>query len=489
MRIRRLGPFAVAAAITALVGAGAAPTAATGATAVAVADGAFRAVTASPDGTTYVVSSNRVYRVGAGGSLVPFAGTGVRAYSGDGGPANDADLNGACALAADGAGNVYIGEDARIRRVDANGVISTVAGTGVRGWSGDGGPAAAAQVATPCALSMSEFGDLVVGDANAYRVRVLRRDGIIVFFPGTQSRPMNEVGMDRLGTVYTVTRNFNTTRIDQFDPGGFRADIFATNPACPRYPFIGYRGLVAEESLSLLIGTGNCIVRRHLNGLTSVVAGNGQSDLSGAGGPALDAGIGPSAPTVALPDGSLVALNESRIWRFDGMVDPSGPSEVFGGRAMVAEGQLDTGRRTGSAYSAEVGPAPIAAAAPAVVARGAGGTIDADGQRSRSVAYAAEVVVTLPDLPPIRLTGVRSEAVADCALSPASSVSIDSMTIGATTIRVGDQPLVLPLGNHVLYLNEITRTQAGWNVNALRVAQSGVDTVLIGHANAQASCR
>jgi len=81
------------------------------------------------------------------GVITTFAGNGTAGYSGDGGPAAQAMINRVVGLAADSAGNIYLAEEnnSRVRKVDRNGVITTFAGTGAEGFSGDGGPAAQAQ--------------------------------------------------------------------------------------------------------------------------------------------------------------------------------------------------------------------------------------------------------------------------------------------------------------------------------------------------------
>ena len=139
-----------------------------------------------PLGRIYLASPGRniIQRIRPDGILEPFAGQfpGPNGQSsGDGGPASKALLGFPRACAVDGAGNVYTGEDpSRVRRVDAKtGIIATVAGTGIAGLSGDGGPAVSARVAHPSFLAAEPDGTVYFIDAGNARIRRIGPDGII----------------------------------------------------------------------------------------------------------------------------------------------------------------------------------------------------------------------------------------------------------------------------------------------------------------------
>ena len=121
------------------------------------------------------IDNNYVRRVDTTGTVSLIAGTRKPGYGGDGGPATEAQLNFPSGLAVDKAGNLYIADagNHRIRRVDTSGIITTIAGTGEPGYSGDGGPAAEAQLASPVALAVDGAGNLYVADLGNYRIRVL----------------------------------------------------------------------------------------------------------------------------------------------------------------------------------------------------------------------------------------------------------------------------------------------------------------------------
>src|SRR6185503_4198166 len=126
-------------------------------------------------GNIYIADlGNHVIRkINPQGIITTFAGTGIKGYSGDGGTATSARLFRPFGVATDNAGNVYIAEDSNhvIRKVDINGIITTVAGIGIEGYSGDGGPAINARLSTPQRLTVDNSGNIYVPDWVNHTVR------------------------------------------------------------------------------------------------------------------------------------------------------------------------------------------------------------------------------------------------------------------------------------------------------------------------------
>ena len=132
-------------------------------------------------------SNNRVRKIDTKGTITTVAGTGVYGYGGDGGPATSALLGNPWSFAFDKAGNLYFSEITNniVRKLDKSGTISTFAGTGVAGFSGDGGPATSATMYYPRAIGFDTGGNLFIADANNRRVRIVDTTGTINTFAGT----------------------------------------------------------------------------------------------------------------------------------------------------------------------------------------------------------------------------------------------------------------------------------------------------------------
>ncbi|MGA2119260.1 MAG: hypothetical protein ABSH56_31470 [Bryobacteraceae bacterium] len=159
-----------------------------GGPAIAAQIGTIQGVAVDLSGNVYVSDTDhqRVRKIGSAGTISTIAGTGVAGYSGDGGPATAAELNLPYGLAVDLAGDVYVADlgNNRVRKISPQGTISTVAGTGTAGSAGDGAPAVNAQLNAPRNLLLDGFGNLYISEFSGHRVRKVTA-GVITTFAGT----------------------------------------------------------------------------------------------------------------------------------------------------------------------------------------------------------------------------------------------------------------------------------------------------------------
>jgi len=135
------------------------------------------AVAVDGDGNLYIADTgnSRIRKVTPAGAISTIAGGRSAGFSGDGGPATTAELHFPRGVAVDSAGSLYIAdsENNRIRKVTPAGIISTVAGNGNAGYSGDGGPATDAQLRSPFGVSLDGAGRLYVADEGNNAIRLL----------------------------------------------------------------------------------------------------------------------------------------------------------------------------------------------------------------------------------------------------------------------------------------------------------------------------
>ena len=264
-------PSLVAGTTETLAGTGLSGASGDGGPAVAAQVGNPYGLTLGPDGALYVceIDTERVRRIDmADGVISTVAGTGEVGYSGDGGQARDAKLNDPYEIRFDEAGNMFFVEmlNAVVRRVDGKtGVISTVAGTGERGFSGDGGPAVRATFNRPHSIALDGKGALYIADIGNHRIRrVDLKSGIVTTFAGTGARAPTPDGAPVEGTP------LNGPRALAFGPDG---DMF------------------------IALREGNAVYRLDMTAMRLYhIAGTGEKGYSGDGGPA-------KAATLAGPKG------------------------------------------------------------------------------------------------------------------------------------------------------------------------------------------
>jgi hypothetical protein len=184
--------------------------------------------------TIEIVAAAGVPLPPAAGNITTFAGTGGAGSGGDGGPATAAQLTIPEGMAVDAAGNLYIAEffGHRVRKVDPFGTITTLAGTGTEGFSGDGGPATAAKLSRPFAVAIDTAGNVYIAEVNNHRVRKVNPAGTISTFAGNglsgfggdggpataASMSATGVAVDTAGNVYIADQSNN--RIRKVNPSG-----------------------------------------------------------------------------------------------------------------------------------------------------------------------------------------------------------------------------------------------------------------------------
>jgi len=280
--------------------------------------------------------NNRVRVVGHTTPITAYAGTGTPGYSGDGGPATAAQLNQPSALAVDSAGNLYIADTANnvVRKVTLAGIITTFAGTGQPGYSGDNGQATAATLRAPGGLAVDAAGDVFIADTGNNVVREVSPSGIITTFAGTgtpgfsgngklatkaQLQGPTGLAVTSRGDVLISDTLNNQVRVVRVASGKIVAFAGTGTPG-----FSGDRGKAVDAMLRKPAGvavdpTGYVYIVDSLNQRVRVVtpsgkiatfAGTGVPGFSGDGGPAELAQV--KFPTGIVADADSVYLGDTR---------------------------------------------------------------------------------------------------------------------------------------------------------------------------------
>ena len=266
-------------------------------------------------GNVYVTDRNHlVRRIDPSGTIATVAGTGEAGFSGDGGPATEARLNGPAGVAVDAAGNVYVTDrNHLVRRIDPSGTITTVAGTGEAGFSGDGGPATEAQLNGPRGVAVDAAGNVYVAESSL-RLRKIDAAGTITTMRALT--PSSAVAVDSAGSVYVA--DGRNDRLRKMDPSGAVTTVAGT----------GDRGPWLAPAYMTVDGAGNVYVaddKNHLvrridpSGTITTLAGTGTRGFSGDGSPATEARLnGPRGVAVDAAGNVYVAdLGNHRLRRID----------------------------------------------------------------------------------------------------------------------------------------------------------------------------
>ena len=258
----------------------------------------------------------RIRKVDTNGIITTVAGNGTAGYSGDGGAATKASLDYPFAVAVDAAGNLYIAdsENNRIRKVATNGIITTLAGNGTGGYSGDGGAAAQASLLYPYGVAVDASGNVYIADSDNDRVRKVDTNGIITTVAGDATPGYSGdgglatkaslefpvgVGLDSSGNLYIA--DFDNSRVRKVGANG----IITTFAGNGTEGFAGDGGAATNAGLYYPVGvaadaSGNVFIADYYDfrirevdphGVITTVAGNGIATFAGDGGPATKASL------------------------------------------------------------------------------------------------------------------------------------------------------------------------------------------------------
>jgi hypothetical protein len=369
--------------------------------------------------------------------ITTFAGTGSTVFSGEGVPATSAGLPGASGIAFDKQGNCYLADvvnSYRIRKVTANGIISTISGIGVAGYSGDGGPATAARLGGPGGIDLDTAGNVYFSDGPNNRVRKIDKStGIISTIAGTGAGTYGgdggaatladlynpqDVRCDTLGNIYIGA--FYDNRIRKVDAsgnintiaGGGAGGLGDGGPATAAQ-LVAPWGVEIDDTgnvyLAQTAGTSTITNRiRKINtaGIITTIAGNGAWAYTGDGVPATSASMGARFITFDASGQLFISdYSNNRVYK----VDHSGILHLVAGNGS-------------SASAGDGGPATAASLwGPGPIAFDPCGNLyisDLGGRRIRKITF------NPPTTPTVTIAGITTASVG-------ATVTVDAAVTGA----------------------------------------------------------
>jgi sugar lactone lactonase YvrE len=273
-----------------------------------------RGISLDSSGNLYLADrwNNRIRKI-AGGNISTIAGNGQGSFGGDGGIATSAQLSYPDGVAVDQAGNVYVSDllNNRVRMVTPTGTISTVAGNGNPGFGGDGGAATSAQLNQPAGLAIDSSGNLYIADSNNAAVRKVTPQGIISTVAGTGVEGFSGdggaatkatlmaplgVAVDAQGNLYIADyygwiREVNgSTGVISTIAGNGGLGYSGDGGSATSAQFYNPIAVAVDNAGNVYVAdSGNGAVRRIANGIITTIAGNGTLSYTGDGGPASQA--------------------------------------------------------------------------------------------------------------------------------------------------------------------------------------------------------
>ncbi|WP_111631310.1 NHL domain-containing protein [Larkinella arboricola] len=329
-RIRKVSPSGV---ITTVAGTGSRGFSGDGGIATQASLNQLGGLAVDAQGNLFLVANNRIRKVSPNGIITTIAGGGQGA---DGGPAIQASLNDPYGIALDAQGNLFIADqfNERIRKVSPNGIITTVAGTGSRGYSGDGGVATQAKLGFPTTVAVDKQGNLYIAELTNNRIRKVSPNGIITTVAGngiegasgdgglaTQARISRPVGVAVDGQGNLFISDYGNIRIRKVAPNGNITTVAGTGdygfsgdggPATQARMHTPWDVAVDSQGNLFIADTENNNVRKMAtNGIITTVAGFSRNSDFGDGGPALKASLNFPHSVAVDGQGNLFIADES----------------------------------------------------------------------------------------------------------------------------------------------------------------------------------
>lgn len=400
-------------------------------------------------GNFYIADQNNniIRKVDTAGAITTVAGTGEQGFDGDGGAATQATLDSPVGVAIDASGNLYISDtkNQRVRKVSTSGTISTIAGTGTAGFSGDGGAATLAMISLPTAIAVDGSGNVYFADSNNNRVREI---------------------VAASGLIQTVAGNGEQ---------GYSGDGGSATSASLDTP----EGISVDSSGNLYLSdTRNNRIRKVSGGVITTIAGDGSFRFAGDGSTA-------TSGSFASPHGIAVTANGTTLYVADTdnqrirQISSSNQLSTIAGNGQEGEDQLN-----GSATA-------VSLDSPLGVAIGPQGTVaiaDTDNDLVRAVFGSTVVTTAGGDQPTSMLAlsipsqaitygqGVLTATLTTSASSSGSVIFYDS-GVSVATVALSGGVAVLNLGSLKAGTHNLSASYAGDGTNPAAV--SGVMVVAV----------
>jgi uncharacterized protein (TIGR03437 family) len=355
-------------------------------------------VSTDRSGNLFIADQNnqRIRKIAPDGTISTVAGNGIQGFAGDGGPAINAELYNPTGVFADNLGNIYIADvgNQRIRKVDPSGTITTIAGNGAKGYGGDGGPAVNATFYNCVRVALDLAGNVVIADQSNHRVRRITSDGVINTIAG------NGVGTPQNGAFS--------------GDGGPAINASLNNPTAIAFDGTGVLYIADQFNMR--------IRKVGLDGTITTIAGNGSAGYAGDGGSALAASLNfPGAITVDA--GGNIYFNDD---------------QNFVTRRVSTTGTITTVAGNGKAgFSGDGGPATSASLSGnfGLVFDTSGNLYIADSQNNRiREVYAETSPGKAPGITPAGVVPIYSTST---TIQPGSWISIYGTNLAPSTMTWG----------------------------------------------------